>query len=69
MLFVLKQIWQVGYFPHNLDHLEKEWATENKAYADTHTLQDILTTRYNRFKERCIIETGTDLDPRQCEKW
>ena len=55
---VLKQIWQAGYFLHNLDTLKKEWATESRAYEATHTLQEINATRYNRFKEHCIIETS-----------
>ena len=35
------------------------WATETKAYADTHTLQEIIATRYKRFKEHCIIKTSS----------
>ena len=58
MHYVLKQIQQAGYLPHNLDTLEKEWATKSGAYEDNHTLQEIGATRYNQFKEHCIIETS-----------
>ena len=47
MHYVLKLIRQADYFPHNLDTLEKEWATKSRAYDDTHTLQQICATRYS----------------------
>ena len=58
MHFVIKQIRQAGYFAHNIDSLEETWAIETKAYTDTHTLQEIVATRYNQFKEHCIIKTS-----------
>ena len=58
MHYVLKLIRQAGYFPHNLDTLEKEWATKSREYDTMHTLQEISNTRYSRFKEHCIIETS-----------
>ena len=58
MHYVLKQIEQTGYFPQNLDTLKKELATKSRAYKNTHTLQEIGATRYNRFKEHCIIKTS-----------
>ena len=58
MHFVLKQIRQAGYFAHNIDSLEETWATENNACTATHTLQETVDTRYNRFKAHCIIKTS-----------
>ena len=59
MHFVIKQIRQAGYLPHNIDTLEQKWATENTAYADTHTLQEVVDTKYRRFKDHCIITTSS----------
>ena len=58
MHFALKQIWQAGYFAHNIDSLKETWATENNAYTATHTLQETVDTRYNQFKAHCIIKTS-----------
>ena len=59
MHFVIKQIWQAGYFLHNINTLEKTWAVENAAYSDTHSLQEIVATMYSQFKEHCIIKTSS----------
>ena len=59
MHFAIKQIRQAGYFPHNIDALEKSWEVENTSYSTTHTLNEIVATKYSRFKEHCIIETSS----------
>ena len=58
MHFVIKQIRNAGYFPHNIDSLEQTWAAANTEYAATHTLAEAVDTKYTRFKDHCILETS-----------
>ena len=47
MHFVIKKIRQAGYFPHNIDALENSWEVENTSYSATHTLNEIVDTKYS----------------------
>ena len=55
MHFVIKQIWQTGFFLHNIDTLEKSWEAENTLYSVTHTSGEIVATKYSQFKEYCTF--------------
>ena len=59
MHFIIKLIRLAGYYPHNLDSLEQTWATEDKEYTLNHTLEEAVDTKYQRFKDHCIITTSS----------
>ena len=58
MHFIIKLIQLAGYYPYNLDSLEQTWATDDKEYTLNHTLEQCVDTKYQRFKDHCIITTS-----------